>query len=198
MSPLVLASASTARAAMLRAAGVAVEIEPARVDEPAIKAALRAEEAGPREQADTLAELKATRVSGRHPDRLALGADQLLVLDDEVFDKPADMAEARAQLVRLCGRRHRLLSAAVIAADGAPVWRHVGVATLTMRPFSDAFLDDYLAQIGDLALTSVGCYQLEGLGAQLFARVEGDWFTVLGLPLLEVLGFLRARSLLLE
>lgn len=198
MIPLVLASASSARAGMLRAAGVAVEIEPARVDEAAVKAGLRAEGADPRAQADTLAELKAMRISARHPDRLVLGADQLLVLDGEVFDKPADMEEARAQLARLRGQRHRLLSAAVIAAEGAPVWRHVGAATLTMRPFSDAFLDDYLSRIGDLALSSVGCYQLEGLGAQLFARVEGDWFTVLGLPLLEVLGFLRARSMLIE
>lgn len=198
MSPLVLASASPARAAMLQAAGVAIEIEPARVDEAALKASLRADGAAPRDQADALAELKATRVSSRRPDRLTLGADQLLVLEDEVFDKPADMAEARAQLRRLRGGRHQLLSAAVIALDGAPIWRHVGAARLTVRPFSDRFLDDYLARVGEAALASVGCYQIEGRGAQLFSRLEGDWFTVLGLPLLEVLGFLRARGLLIE
>jgi len=126
------------------------------------------------------------------------GADQVLVSGGRLFDKPEDTAAARAQLMALRGRSHQLLSAAVIALDGAAIWRHVGQARLTMRLFSDAFLDDYLTRIGDLALTSVGCYHLEGLGAQLFARVEGDYFTVLGLPLLELLGFLRAREVLIE
>jgi septum formation protein len=142
--------------------------------------------------------LKALRVSARHPGRLVLGADQVLVADGRLFDKPDSLAAARDQLVALRGRTHQLLSAAVIALDGAPVWRHVGAARLAMRPFSETFLDEYLTRTGDLALTSVGCYHLEGLGAQLFARVEGDYFTVLGLPLLEVLGFLRARGVLTE
>lgn len=196
--PLVLASASPARAAMLKAAGVAIETDPARIDEAAIKAAMRAEAAPPRDQADTLAELKAMRISPRHPGRLTLGADQVLVHDGDVLDKPADMADARTMLRRLRGTRHQLISAAVIALDTQPVWRHAGTATLTMRPFSDAFLDDYLARMGEQAVATVGCYQLEGLGAQLFARVEGDFFTVLGLPLLELLGFLRARGVLVE
>lgn len=196
--PLILASASPARASMLRGAGVDIDIIPARIDEAAIKAAMQAEAAPPRDLADTLAELKAGKISAAHPGRLTLGADQVLVEDGRIFGKPADLATARAQLVALRGRTHLLISAAVIALDGAPIWRHVGQAQLTMRPFSDGFLDDYLAQMGPRALTSPGSYQLEALGAQLFSRVQGDHFTVLGLPLLEVLGFLRARGVLVE
>lgn len=198
MTALILASASTARAEMLRNAGVEVVTEPARVDEDALKAAMAAEQAPPRDIADKLAEMKAVRVSSRHPGALVLGADQVLVHEGRMFDKARDLAEARAHLEALRGGRHQLLSAAVVAVDGAPVWRHVGRANMVMRPYTNTFLNDYLNRFGDLALTSVGCYHLEGLGAQLFARVEGDYFTVLGLPLLEVLGFLRARGVLLE
>ena len=195
---LVLASASQIRAELLRHAGVELAIHPARIDEAAVKAALLAEGAPPRDVADKLAELKALRVGARHETALVLGADQVLVHQGEILDKPASLAEARAHLLRLRGQRHDLLSAAVIVLQGAPVWRHVGEARLTMRPFSDAFLDRYLERIGERALTSVGAYQLEDLGAQLFARVDGDYFTVLGLPLLEILGFLRARGVLAE
>lgn len=198
MTALILASASTARADMLRNAGVAIEIQPGRVDETAIKTAMLADEAPPRDIADKLAELKALRISQKSPARMVLGADQVLVHDGRLFDKAQDLEEARSHLSKLRGGAHELLSASVIAIDGEPVWRHVGRAKLTMRPFSDAFLDEYLEGFGDLALTSVGCYHLEGLGAQLFSRVEGDYFTVLGLPLLEVLGFLRARGVLIE
>ena len=198
MTGLILASRSAARAAMLRAAGVGIEVVPVQVDEEAVRAAMLAEGAPPRDIADKLAELKALRASRRQPDRLVLGADQVLVEGERLFAKPADRAEAREQLLALCGRTHKLLSAAVIAENGVPVWRHVGTARLVMRPFSDAFLDDYLDRLGELVFLSVGCYQLEGLGAQLFARVDGDFFTVLGLPLLELLGYLRARGVLLE
>ncbi len=195
---VVLASASAVRAELLRRAGVAVAVDPARIDEAAIKESLLAEGAPPRDIADKLAELKALRVGVRHETALVLGADQVLVHRGEILDKPEDLAEARAHLLRLRGQPHELLSAAVIVLQGAPVWRHVGEARLTMRPFSDAFIDRYLQQVGARALTSVGAYQLEDLGAQLFARVDGDYFTVLGLPLLEVLGFLRARGVLPE
>ena len=198
MSGVVLASASPARAAMLRNAGVAIEVVPARVDEAAVRAAMLAEGAPPRDIADKLAELKAVRAARAHPDRLVLGADQVLVAGERLHAKPRDRDEAREQLRALRGETHQLLSAAVIVDGGVPVWRHVGSARLSMRPFSDAFLEDYLDRIGDLALASVGCYQLEGLGAQLFARVGGDFFTVLGLPLLELLGYLRMRGVLLE
>ncbi|MEM7508427.1 MAG: Maf family protein [Pseudomonadota bacterium] len=195
---MILASASKARADLLRAAGVDVDIHPARIDEAAVKQAMLAEDASPRDIADMLAELKAKQVSMRHPHILILGADQVLVCEDQLFDKAETMVEARSHLQQLSGKTHHLYSAAVIARDGEPVWRHVGHARLSMRPFTEAFLDNYLDRVGDLALSSVGCYHLEGLGAQLFARVEGDYFTVLGLPLLEVLGFLRAQEVLVE
>jgi septum formation protein len=201
--PIILASTSRARLAMLRAAGVSVEPVPARIDESAIKQAMLAEGAPPRDIADALAEMKAMRVSSRVEamqggDTLVLGADQVLVTGGVIFDKPRDRAEARAQLRGLSGATHELLSAAVICEGGRPVWRHIGRAQLVMRTFTDAFLDDYLDRVGEDVLETVGGYQLEGLGAQLFSRVQGDYFTVLGLPLLEVLGFLRARGRLIE
>lgn len=195
---LVLASASRIRAEMLRSAGVEITVDPARIDEDAVKSAMQAEAAPPRDLADTLAELKACRVSAKRPGELVLGADQILVQAGTVYDKPKDRADARAQLLALRGQAHHLISAAVAALDGAPIWRHVGQAQLTVRPFGEAFLDDYLAQIGDRAMETVGGYHLEGLGAQLFSRVQGDFFTVLGLPLLDVLDFLRVRGVLLE
>ncbi|MEM1314881.1 MAG: Maf family protein [Pseudomonadota bacterium] len=196
--PLILASASEARATLLRNAGVAIETLPARIDEAELKAALAAEDAPARDVADALAEVKALRISARRPQSLVLGADQVLVCEGRLFDKPGDLAEARAQLETLSGKPHQLLSAAVIAEEGRPVWRHVGTARLVMRPLSPAFLDAYVAQMGEDLLTTVGAYKLEGLGSQLFARVDGDYFSVLGLPLLETLGFLRIRGRLIE
>ncbi|WP_339947086.1 Maf family protein [uncultured Albimonas sp.] len=196
--PVILASASQARAEMLRAAGVEIEVQPARVDEEEIRIAFRAEGASARDLADALAEIKAKKISARRPGALVLGADQTLAAGEDQFDKPRDRNEARAQLLTLRGRTHHLHSAAVIALDGKPIFRHVGTARLAMRPFSERFVDDYLDRLGAAVLDTVGGYHLEGLGAQVFARVDGDHFTVRGLPLLEVLGFLRARGRLIE
>lgn len=179
---------------MLNAAGLSFEVETPRVDEEAAKASLRAGGLKPRDQADALAELKALSVSRTRPD-LVIGADQMLALGDNVFDKPKSAAEAREHLLRLRGQTHELITAAVVAREGAIIWRHIDTPKLKMRAFSDAFLDDYLARAADDVLRSVGAYQLEGIGAQLFERVDGDYFSVLGLPLLPLLAFLREHGI---
>jgi septum formation protein len=194
-APVILASKSLARRAVLEGAGVPLEIAVAGVDEDAVKAALLAQGATPRDIADALAELKALKVARSRPE-FVVGADQTLEFEGGLYDKVASLDEARDRLKLLRGKPHKLHSAVVVARDGAPVWRELASATLTMRDFSDGFLDDYLATEGPASLGSVGCYRLEGPGAQLFSRIEGDYFAILGMPLLGLLDFLRRHGAL--
>ncbi len=196
MTVLVLASASAARARLLAEAGVAAERDPVAIDEAAIKAESRRRGHSAAECAQQLAEAKARAVAMRHPTRLVLGADQILDCDGRWVDKPASRAEARAQLGMLNGRTHELITGATIVRDGAVLWRALARSRLTMRRFGEGFLDGYLATMGDRVLHTVGGYELEGYGAQLMARVEGDYFAILGLPLLGVLEFLRVAGAL--
>jgi septum formation protein len=197
MTSLVLASTSASRQAMLTAAGVPFEALAPMVDEAELKRALLSEGADARRVADALAEAKAVKISRKIPAALVLGSDSVVALDDgTMIDKAPDRETLAAQLRSLRGRTHRLVSAAVVAENGTAVWRFVGVAKLTMRDFSDAFLHAYLDTCGDVLLGSVGGYHIEGQGAQLFARVDGDQFTIRGLPLLAVLDYLRTRSVM--
>ena len=188
---LILASTSEARVRLLREAGVAFETVSPGVDEAPLKAALLAEGAPPREVADALAELKAIKVSARNPGALVLGSDQTVDLDGALLDKAESLEEARAKLLALRGHSHRLHTAAVIARDGQPIWRAVESARLHVRAFSDGFLDSYLQAEAGPVLWCAGGYRLEGPGVQLFDRVEGDSFVIQGLPLIQVLAFLR-------
>jgi septum formation protein len=191
LTQLILASGSAVRARLLNAAGVAFDVVSPHVDEDAVKESLLAEKAPPRDIADALAGLKASKVSTSHPGALVIGADLVLVFEGELISKMPDLAAARALLKRLAGHKHELVGAVVLAKDGAVVWRHVTRAELTMRNFSDAFLDGYLARQGDAILSSVGCYFLEGEGAQLFSHITGDYFTILGLSMIPLLNALR-------
>jgi septum formation protein len=193
VTTLVLASRSPARAALLAGAGVRFETDSADVDEAAVKAVLIASGAGPRAIAERLAAEKALAVSRRRAG-LVIGADQTLDLAGVLFDKARDLADARAKLALLRGRAHQLHAAIAVAQDGAVVWRDLASATLAMRGFTDAFLEGYLQRGGERLLGSVGCYALEGEGVQLFERIDGDYFTILGLPLLNLLAFLRDRG----
>ena len=195
MSGLILASKSAARRAVLEGAGVPFEVAVAGVDEEAVKAGLLAAGATPREVADALAELKAIRVSRSRPE-LVVGADQTLEFEGRLYDKAETMEAARTRLKALRGKPHKLHSAVVVARDGEAIWREVKSATLWVRPFSEAFLDAYLEAEGETLLDSVGCYRLEGPGVQLFERIEGDYFTILGLPMLGLLDFLRVNGAL--
>ncbi len=195
MTPVVLASVSASRRALLTNAGVTFEARAPGVDEDAAKASLLAENASPREVADALAELKAIRVS-RRTGGLVIGADQTLDLAGGLVDKAASLDEARDRLKALRGRSHKLHAAVVVARDGEAIWREVDTATLWMRDISDAFLERYLEANKARILSSVGCYQLESEGVQLFERIEGDYFTILGLPMLGLLDLLRRHGAL--
>jgi septum formation protein len=190
MSRLILASGSAIRREIMTGAGLDFEVIVKPVDEAAIKAAMLEQGARPRDIADALAEAKALRVS-RQEEGLVIGADQVMVMDGKLFDKPTSMAEARDRLKLMRGQRHELIGSVVVASGGTPVWRYVSETKLWMRDFSDMFLDQYLAGEGDLVTKSVGAYRFEGPGSQLFSRVDGDFFSILGLSLLPLLQYLR-------
>lgn len=192
--PIVLASSSETRLRLLRAAGLPVTAQPARLDEETIRAALEAEQANPRDIADTLAEMKARRIGERTPGAIVIGCDQVLDFKGRAWGKSPTRDAARAQLVALRGQTHRLLSAIVLYHEGQPQWRHVGEARLTMRDFSDDWLEGYLTRNWDSLRHSAGGYLLEQEGVRLFSAVEGDYFTILGLPLLPLLGYLGQRG----
>ena len=193
---IILASGSAIRAQLLRNAQVPFDVHIARVDEDAVRASLQSENASPRDIADTLAELKAQRVAGRYPQALVIGCDQILALDQQIFAKPQTPDAALAQLQSLRGKKHQLLSAAVIYGEGKPLWRHVGIVRLHMRDASDDYLASYVDRNWDSIRHAVGAYKLEEEGVRLFTRIEGDYFNVLGLPLLELLSYLTLRGTL--
>lgn len=196
MGGLVLASGSRHRQALLAAAGIDAQSDPSTLDERLVEAPLKETGATPDEVALVLAEAKAVNVSERRPDVLVIGADQVLSVGDEILHKPADMEAARRTLLKLSGRTHHLDSAVVLARDGEAVWRHVSRASITFRTLTPAEIGRYLAAAGDAVLTSVGAYQVEGRGLQLMERIEGDLFTVIGLPMLPLIAELRARGAL--
>jgi septum formation protein len=193
---LILASASTARAALLRGAGLTFQIEPASIDESIVKSAARAAGGSAADCALALAAGKALAISRHHPRAFVIGADQVLAMGDEWFDKPVDLAAAAEQLRALRGRSHVLETAVCLAKGGVALWHAVSRPELLMREFSDAFLDGYIAAEGSAVLGSVGAYRLEGMGVQLFARITGDYFATLGLPLIELLNVLRDRGVI--
>lgn len=189
--PLILASKSPFRASILENAGIQFRAEAALIDERAAEAPMLKSGADAQEVASVLAEVKAQNVSERFPGALVLGCDQTLSLEDDLFHKPADMDAARRHLLKLSGKTHQLASALALLRDGETLWRHISVARLTMRNLSPAFIGQHLARVGDAALSSVGAYQYEGEGIQLFEEIDGDYFTIIGLPLLPLLAKLR-------
>lgn len=191
---IILASASEIRAQLLKNAGIDVKVMPARVDEEMIRRALESDGAGPRDVSDALAESKALKISRKNPDALVLGCDQVAEVEREILAKPESPDEAIAQLARLSGQTHRLLSAAVICHEGKPIWRHVGTVRLTMRELSPDYVADYVQRNWDSIRWAVGAYKLEEEGVRLFSRIEGDYFNVLGLPLMELISYLIMRK----
>ncbi|MFN3953871.1 MAG: Maf family protein [Pararhodobacter sp.] len=194
MTVLVLASSSEIRARLLQNAGLEIEICPTRIDEDALRSAMAAEGVSAQDMASTLAEQKARRAALKKPGRLVLGCDQILDFDGQTLAKPCAPSDALDQLAKLRGNTHHLHSAAVLCLDGAPIWRKVSTARLTMRQFSDPFLADYVESYWQAIRHCVGCYQIEASGIRLFERIEGDYFTILGLPLLDLLNFLTLRG----
>ena len=192
---IILASKSAARRAVLTGAGVPFEVAVAGVDEDAVKTAMLAQGATPRDVADALAEIKAVKISAGRPG-FVIGSDQTLEFEGQLYDKAESLEAAAERLKTMRGKPHKLHSAVVVAKDGAPIWREIVSATLTMRDFSDDFLDAYLALEGEEMLGSVGCYRLEGPGAQLFSKIEGDYFAILGLPLMGLLDLFRRHGVL--
>lgn len=196
MSKLILASGSAARQRMLRGAGVVFEVAKASIDEHQLLESMRAEKVSARDCADLLAELKAQKVSRVHVDDWIIGADQTLSFEQEIFEQPGTAEKARAQLMKLRGKTHTLNSAVCVARQGSVIWRHVGQARLAMRAFSDEFLDRYLVEAGVDILSSVGAYHVEGPGLQLFSKIDGDLFTIQGMPMLPLLDYLRTQGLI--
>lgn len=191
---ILLASSSEIRRKLLENAGLQVVALPARIDEEMVRAALQAENAPPRDVADTLAEMKALKLSRKSPGQMVLGADQVLEIDGQILAKPETPEEAAAHLRLLSAKTHKLLSALVVVRDGEPIWRHIGQVRLTMHALSQDFIDAYVARNWDSIRQAVGCYKLEEEGVRLFSRVEGDYFSTLGLPLIEFLNWLHARG----
>ncbi len=189
-NPLILASGSKIRTELLSSAGITHSVQVARIDEDSVRGALEAEQAKPRDVADTLAELKARKISQKNPGAFVLGCDQILQIDDRILSKPGTIEQAKEQLTLLSGKKHMLLSAAVLYQDGEPKWRHIGMVRLYMRELSDGFIDDYLGRNWPSVADSVGAYKLEEEGVRLFTRIEGDHFNVLGLPLIEFINHL--------
>lgn len=183
---------------MLANAGVVFELDPASVDEVAVKSAMKNSGASCDETVEALAVTKAQQVSPRHPGSLVVGADQMLLFNEEWLDKPTNIADARLQLKKLRGNEHELVSAVCVVNDGIVIWHHIDRASMTMRPFSEAFLEQYVEKMGEGIFATVGGYAVEGIGAQLFSGIEGDYFTILGMPLLPLLDFLRGHGVLLE
>jgi septum formation protein len=197
MTQLILASTSAARRSMLAKAGVDCDAMAPMVDEEAVKESLLAQGVSARDLADALAEAKAVKLSGKRPSALVIGADQTLALEEgAMLNKPETPEDAMAQLTLMVGKTHKLYSAVVVAEKGAPVWRFVATSRMTVRPLSDAFIGAYVGQHWDDIRHCVGCYQIEGAGAQLFSQVQGSHFDIMGLPLLPLLGFLRERGII--
>jgi septum formation protein len=196
MSKLILASGSAARQRMLRDAGVVFDVAKANIDEHELLQSMRTEQMSARDCADLLSELKSLKISRMCPDDWIIGADQTLSIGAEVLEQPGTIEKARAQLMWLRGKTHVLNSAVCVARHGSVVWRHVGQARLGMREFSDAFLERYLVEAGVDILRSVGAYHVEGPGLQLFSKIEGDLFTIQGMPMLPLLDYLRTQGLI--